>query len=59
MANLPKEDINELSKVGALRMSRKEVLEYIHMRMVTCGNGARQYCMAYIMYEEMGRRAMP
>eukprot|EP00972_Heterocapsa_arctica_P085595 12615712-Heterocapsa_arctica.AAC.1 len=30
MANLPKEDINELSKVGAVRMSRKEVLEYIH-----------------------------
>eukprot|EP00972_Heterocapsa_arctica_P070902 10475412-Heterocapsa_arctica.AAC.1 len=47
-------------------MSRKEVLEHIHTmdnmkgyrtRMVTCGNGARQYCLAHIMYEDMGMKS--
>eukprot|EP00972_Heterocapsa_arctica_P009672 1425685-Heterocapsa_arctica.AAC.1 len=65
MANQPKEDIYDRSKMGAVRMSRNEVMEYLHSRastkdyhtrMVACVNGARQYCLAYIMYEEMGTK---
>eukprot|EP00972_Heterocapsa_arctica_P042041 6198916-Heterocapsa_arctica.AAC.1 len=27
-----------------------------HTMMITCANGARQYCLAYVMYEEMGKK---
>eukprot|EP00972_Heterocapsa_arctica_P110264 16234453-Heterocapsa_arctica.AAC.1 len=47
--------------MGAVRMTRNEVLEFMHSRETTrgyhatmvCVSGPKQ-CLAYIMYEDMG-----
>eukprot|EP00972_Heterocapsa_arctica_P085379 12584043-Heterocapsa_arctica.AAC.1 len=55
-----------LSHLEAVRLSRKDAIKFMHSRastqyyhtvMITCTNGARQYCLGYIMYEDMGNRA--
>eukprot|EP00972_Heterocapsa_arctica_P036380 5355258-Heterocapsa_arctica.AAC.1 len=49
--------------MGAVRMARNEVLEFMHSRKTTkgyhakmvCVRGPKQ-CLAYIMYEDMGSK---
>eukprot|EP00972_Heterocapsa_arctica_P116275 16452336-Heterocapsa_arctica.AAC.1 len=62
LARQAMEDIKHLSKMGAVRMSKNEVMDFLetnnstegyHVRMV-CVNKPRDFCLAYIMYEEMG-----
>eukprot|EP00972_Heterocapsa_arctica_P087882 12960345-Heterocapsa_arctica.AAC.1 len=63
LARQPMEDITWLSKMGAVRMSKKEVMQFLgthsttegyHVRMVYV-NKPMEFCLAYVMYEEMGQ----
>eukprot|EP00972_Heterocapsa_arctica_P042728 6300104-Heterocapsa_arctica.AAC.1 len=64
IATQPEEDIKELSRMVAVRMTRNEVLEFMHSKTTTkgyhtrmvCVNGPKEYSLAYIMYEEMGAK---
>eukprot|EP00972_Heterocapsa_arctica_P104758 15438120-Heterocapsa_arctica.AAC.1 len=57
MANMSRAEREALSKLGAVRLSRKDALRFMHSHastqyyytiMITCANGARQYCLGYI-----------
>eukprot|EP00972_Heterocapsa_arctica_P012370 1815574-Heterocapsa_arctica.AAC.1 len=65
MENMSKAERKALSILGAVRLSRKDAIKFMHSNaptqfyhtvMITCTNGARQYALGYIMYEDMGKQ---
>eukprot|EP00972_Heterocapsa_arctica_P114430 16442426-Heterocapsa_arctica.AAC.1 len=66
MAYMPRTEPNMLSKLGAVRLSRKDANKFLksqvstqnyHAVMITYSNGTVHDCLGYLLYEDMGNKA--
>eukprot|EP00972_Heterocapsa_arctica_P019302 2849490-Heterocapsa_arctica.AAC.1 len=65
MASMSVLERKELSKLGAVRLSRKQAINFIHScistqylyaLMISCKVGDQDDCLGYILYENLGNK---
>eukprot|EP00972_Heterocapsa_arctica_P009431 1388192-Heterocapsa_arctica.AAC.1 len=65
MASMPALERKELSRMGAVRLSREQAInfvhsclstQYIYTLMIACNMDGQEDCLGYILYQDLGNK---